>query len=72
MPARPWLENRSAPDHAYRCGDSMPDSTIDIELPESTWTIIRKLAIEEGVSTNELVVRIAMAHAHEVLERYAD
>lgn len=45
----------------------MPDSTIDIELPIETWDIIHKLATERGVSTNKLIIEIAMENAREVL-----
>lgn len=50
----------------------MPDSTIDIELPEATWVIIRRLALEEGISTNEFIVKVAVAYGREVLARHAE
>lgn len=50
----------------------MPESTIDIEMPDDVWAIIKGMAVEKGVSTNELIVQIATEHAREVLARHAE
>lgn len=54
-------------DHVYRCGASVPESIIGLDLPVETLAILQGLATENGVSLNELIIQVATEHAREVL-----